>query len=301
MSGSSGTCLAIEETWAKHIRTVFENLMESTVRRKLRALDADRHTNSCLFLDIVCAWRALYHVADLHMLPRLFPLSPRLHTPSAHHLHLHLPSAEPGSFLTSRGRGVSCGRCSSGKPLPQLQYYYILPKPLRLTSAQPAACHLHSLRPCNPSRCTLPAYSPLLMPAHPKSSPVLHPHLHHTPTSPASTGVSSPCPASPSLQIPRGVYNRRVACVHDKDQDVSAKNMASDAANVVAHSHGADGDRPTVDKTQTSICPPRLGIDWSGKHPVHGGNSCAGRTLPYMDQDRAPVYADWHDVSICVD
>ncbi|KAJ7104795.1 hypothetical protein C8R44DRAFT_887231 [Mycena epipterygia] len=82
-----------------------------------------------------------------------------------------------------------------------------------------------------------------------------HPHLLHPPA--YHHRVRPP----PSLQIPRDVYDWCMACVHNKDQDISAKNTASDAANVVAHSHTPDEDRPTADKTQTSICPPRLGID----------------------------------------
>ncbi|KAJ7106897.1 hypothetical protein C8R44DRAFT_322525 [Mycena epipterygia] len=66
--------------------------------------------------------------------------------------------------------------------------------------------------------------------------------------------------------------------VHDKDGDVSVRNAATDAANASADSHAADEDRPTVDETRTSISPPRVGIDWSRKHPVRGGDSCAGRT-----------------------
>ncbi|KAJ7079175.1 hypothetical protein C8R44DRAFT_895746 [Mycena epipterygia] len=87
----------------------------------------------------------------------------------------------------------------------------------------------------------------------------LRPRLHHAPASRESTSASPPSDLPP-LRIPRDVYDWRVAGMHDKDQDVSAKNTASNAANVVAHSHAADEDRPTADKTQTSICPPRLAV-----------------------------------------
>ncbi|KAJ7079197.1 hypothetical protein C8R44DRAFT_895768 [Mycena epipterygia] len=127
----------------------------------------------------------------------------------------------------------------------------------------------------------------------------LRPRLHHAPASPASTGASPLCLTSPSLQIPRDVYDWRVAGVHDKDRDVSAKNTASDAANAVADSHAADKDRPTVDKTQTSICPPRLVIDWSGKRPAVPFHAWTRIAPPYARIGTISPYAWTSTTFVC--